>query len=135
MKHLSCTLFVLHILASLPSMFRLRSSSSLEFRLQPSELAFAEDGLGMCLFGTCPGIISLLLLPWWVAWEQSVYAKAVACIRKKRSASCSSEICQIGPYHRATGFAWQLLILCLNIFVTVESALKFKGHQGKTVLL
>lgn len=80
-------------------------------------------------------LILLLLLTWWAIWERSAYTKAVACIRRKSSAFCRLEICQIGPYHTTTGFSWQLLILPTNIFVTVQNALKLKivCHQGKMV--
>jgi len=47
------------MLVSLPHIFRHRSSSNLEHRLQPPEPTFAVsvDGQVVCLFGKWPGII------------------------------------------------------------------------------
>lgn len=61
--------------------------------------------------------------------------QSVACIRRKSSACCRLEICQIGPYHRPAEFSWQLLIQPMTIFVTVQNGLKFKSiyHQRKMV--
>lgn len=124
-------------LASLPCIFSHRSSSSLEGRLQPPEPTFAcsVDGLGVCLFGNWPGIILLSLPTCWAVWEGRAYTKAVVCTRRKSSAVCRLEICQIGLYHGTTGLSWQLLILPVNISVMVQNALIFKyvHHEGKTM--